>query len=561
MGLWTGCTREKGVVPTPPTPEGEVSVRFNLDMPTLASRALLESDEEQVETIDILAFTKEGSDYRYSYRRDGKNYANKSFTVDLISYSQEQILVVLVNAKEELAKASITLTDNVEQALSKIILESPDPWAAKNDIPETFRPLPMTGITDATTITPTMTVFPGTLTLTRALTRINVTLKQDDPDQTNGVHNFELQTVHVFNRATKGYVGYKAENWNNKLAWVPADPEKVTDAAFSYAADGSGITSNVTNKIYILESKGVTLANHLESTAIVVGGIYTPESGAPQTCYYRIDLTPNGLLGTSAVDIVRNYSYDIEIQSVTYAGPDNPTDAYEGLVTLSATVQSWKSNQSGIIVDGDYYLKLSQPTISIGDKGKTITIRAWTNYDANPNMGFLPGVTLNTGGLSEGWSRATISGNKGSGSTYIYDIDVEVDTLPDGFSADSRWAAFKIKAGNMAHQMEIYQWNKTWLKTSTIQNSYAPGPNRYTITLTTAQWQRWKLTVDDPDNILFNRELLHNLTGGGGGSDGVQDYLLAFYIRANAAAGKTATLTFTNTTADNNPLVIKIKTP
>ncbi|MDL2230284.1 FimB/Mfa2 family fimbrial subunit [Alistipes sp. OttesenSCG-928-L06] len=552
-GLLGGCSLW-GDEPQQPE-KRDIPVRFSLNTSDPAPRLLLPAEEELIETIDVLAFIQDGANYRYSYRRQGTKQSNTNFTVDLISYNKKQILVVLVNAREELANAGILLSDNMEQALGKIIVESTNEWPAKNDVQQTFRAIPMTGISTATTITEGMTVFPETISLVRMLARIDITLKQDDENTTNGVHNFELKNARIFNRVTKGYAGYKPADWDNKIAWVPGDADKAYAPTVTYTADGSGIASNIKSKIYTLESKGVTLADYLESTAIVVGGIYTPPSGPPKTCYYRIDLTPNGLLGNTAVDIVRTHRYDIEIQSVSYPGAETPEDAYEGVVTLSAEVKDWTQNKSGVVVDGQFSLKMSQPTVNMGAKGNTITITAETNYDGS--TGYPAGIiSLNTTGMGT-WSRASIAGSGG-----LYTITVVVDDIPSGFSNDSRWTSFQIKAANMIYRMEVFQWKPVWLS-SNVQPNYAPGSTRHSIQLTSTRWYTWKLDqIDDPDNILFDGNVLLGLTGGGNGnSEGTQIDYIYFYVRANASPGKTATLTFIDTKGDNKPLVINIKTP
>lgn len=561
-GSWAGCTRAD----EEPWGSGEedVAVMFNLNIPQSSSRTLETSDEEKIETIDVLAFVKSGSQYMYSYSRTGTQTAgqNLSFTVDLFTNSAEQVLVVLINARTELesVKSGFTPAKNIDDVLAEIIVENASEWPAKNDASETFRAIPMTGISAATVITRGMTAFPTPIELYRMLARINITTA-------TGVNNFVLETAQVFNRVTKGYVGYKQALWNSKTAWVPTngsgDPFKTPTPSFTYDVDANG---EIVNQIYTLESTGVTLNNYMTSTAVVVGGTYTPTSGSPVTRYYRIDLTPNGQLSNSStVDIVRNRSYDIEIQSVSSSGGQTPQEAYEGKISLAAEVKGWTDNENNVIIDGNYYLELSQATIAHGSIGSTVTIHVKTNYDANPNTGYPAGVELDLSPMDAGVATVTLGPNTGAGSVYEYDIQVVISDIPDSYAGDQRWTFFVIQAGNMRHQMAIWQWKGIWLIDDAAQ-SYAPGTSQYALKLINNKWQKWEvIQVDDPNDILVDAQGLVGRTGGGkynlDSGNGIGEDYLYFYIRPSAPSGRTATLTFGNLENNNPPITVDIKTP
>lgn len=544
MALWVGCAHDGGIVPGE---QQNIPVRFTLDVPNTFQRSLILGDDEQVDNIDVLAFVWNGTDYTYTYRRQGKNYSpvTKSFTVDLIGSSIQQILVVLVNSRDEVDATAIPVTDNIEAALSRITIQNDAEWPAKNDVAETFRAIPMAGISAGTVISKGMGEIP--VTLYRMLARVNITLAQS-------VGNFQIHTAQVFNRTTEGYVGYKP-SYLNSSAWVPTDNKEYLPS-FIYEADNNG---EIINQIYIFEAKGVTSDDRLKSTAIVIGGTLAGDS---TPSYYRVDLTPNGLLGTSARDILRNYSYNIEVQAVSIRGAESARDAYEGVISLSAEVKTWTPNNSNIIVDGQYYLKLSQSTIAIGSMGNVINITAETNYDADPYTGYAAGIRLDTDYMDSSVATVTMGSNTGSGNIYRHNIAVNVTDNP---GTGTRWTPFFIKAGNMSHQMAIWQWSGIWLSVSNWQASYAPGNTRYTLAIHTIQWRNWEITaVEDPDSILMEGSVLIGHTGGGGGSGtngDEKDDTVYFYVRSGAQSGKTATIVFTNTNGDNPPVRIEINTP
>ena len=55
-----------------------------------------------------------------------------------------------------------------------------------------------------------------------------------------------------------------------------------------------------------------------------------------------------------------------------------------------------------VIFDKQYYLKLSQTKVQTAGDGVTVNIEAKTNYDANPDTGYLPGASLNKSTMDTG---------------------------------------------------------------------------------------------------------------------------------------------------------------
>ena len=549
MGLWAACAR---IEPSSgPGEETNVPVWFSLNFSDISPLSMTQDDEQKIETIDVLAFVQRDGAYRFSYLREGKNYSPQGggrFTVDLISYSRPQILVVLANARSELSASGLGTADDVETALAKIFVDSPAEWPARNidGTDADFRVIPMTGISPAVLITEGMTEFPAPVELLRMLARVNITLAE-------GVDNFELKTARIFNRVTKGYAGYKASEWTLKHAWVPVDgdgkPYKTYAPAFTYRAQGLANASHITDQIYILESKGVTRSDYLQGTAIVVGGLYDSGSGV-ETCYYRIDLTEDGLLGDTPVDIVRPHSYNIEIQQVSFPGPKTPEGAYEGLSTLTAVVTDWNEYRSNVIADGQHYLKLSHREIILGKTGGTPVLKAETDYDAIPNLGFPAGVRLDTTGTGR-WCLITKRTVASPTGVYRYEFDLSVSANPSGTAARS--TSFTLSAANMNYVVKVTQDKDDWLRTN-LSPSYAAGLDRYTFRVWSGQ--PWEIdTVADPDGILALGTTLKGLTGGRNTSDGDE---VGFYLKQNAAPGKTAVLTFRDTEGLNPSLAVRI---
>lgn len=227
---------------------------------------------------------------------------------------------------------------------------------------------------------------------------------------------------------------------------------------------------------------------------------------------------------------------------------------------LSATPIEWGESPVDVILDGQYYLKLGQTKVLTAANAVTVDIEVKTNYDANPDTGYLPGATLDKTGM-ETWATAEMSPTSVSNGIYTYNVHVVMSKFTSA-TGNERETAFHINAGNLRHRVLLHQWggDGIWMTWDVQLDSGDDGIGiiqRRKIVFTSGSpgtWD-WKITqVQDPDKILLNSETMVEASGGNGDA-------VYFYFKANAISGDTATLTLTNPNGDNPPVTITLTVP
>ena len=227
---------------------------------------------------------------------------------------------------------------------------------------------------------------------------------------------------------------------------------------------------------------------------------------------------------------------------------------------LSATPLEWTESPVNVIFDKQYYLKLSQTKVQTAGDGVTVNIEAKTNYDANPDTGYLPGASLNKSTMDT-WPTVNMTQTSLSEGVYTYNIQVVMPGFNSG-TGIKRETGFYINAGNLRHHVLLSQWREDgeWL-TSNVELDGSDGGTgnmqRRKLVFTSGNpgtWE-WKITqIQDPDKILLNSETMLETSGVSGDA-------VYFYFRADAVSGDTATLTITNTNGDNLPITVTLTAP
>lgn len=227
---------------------------------------------------------------------------------------------------------------------------------------------------------------------------------------------------------------------------------------------------------------------------------------------------------------------------------------------LSATPLEWEESPVNVIFDKQYYLKLSQTKVQTARNAATVDIEVKTNYDANPDTGYPAGALLDKSGM-ESWVTVNMTQTSFSEGVYTYNVSVVMPEFDSGVGTE-RWTRCYIKAGNLHHQVALQQWggDGVWMNYDVQLDSSDVGTGimqRRKIVFTSGSpgWWEWEITgVNDPDDILLNRETMIEAHGSSGGT-------VFFYFKANAISDKTATLTVNNTNGDNPPMTVTLTVP
>ena len=227
---------------------------------------------------------------------------------------------------------------------------------------------------------------------------------------------------------------------------------------------------------------------------------------------------------------------------------------------LSATPLEWGESPVNVILDGQYYLKLSQTKVLTAANAAVVNIEVKTNYNANPDIGYPAGAVLDKSAM-ESWATVDMTQISVLEGVYTYNINV---VMPKYNSADGteRLTSFYIDAGNLHHRVLLQQWggDGVWMNWDVQPDSNDSGTGimqRRKIVFTSGSpgWWNWKISrIEDPDNILLNSETMVEASGENGDA-------VYFYFKANAMSGHTATLTLINTNGDNPPVPVILTAP
>lgn len=463
-----GCVddHEDGNYPSV-TREGEVKVPFSISMPAQMPKtyALDDNDENEVKTIDILAFKVNGNEETFAYRAqaeqgsivdDGANNKKKFIVTLQKDGSQAYRFVALANAKNELDNTfvgGIVVGTSKDVVMQQLQLSGISKWNVNNGT-EGYLPIPMWGettnnivIQDNTTITD--------LKLLRMVAKINVKI---DPSIIES--SFALSSVSLYNYYTAGRIAPDQANLVSGSRSTVDKPTVIgttTKGPINY--EGAGIVTNnsILNNIYTFESavpKNQSEVDMSKVTTLVVGGKY---NGSSVVTYYRVDIVN----GKNYLDILRNHLYTINITKVKSAGYTTPEEAFNSRpINIEAEVVVWDEASIGNIeFDGQFMLAVSQGKFDFTkslynaySEGNTVKIT--TDYKSNDGtvQGWKVSSIVDASGnpITDWLTTSVSSGNAGvSTNMQIF--------VTENNSAQQRKGYIHISAGRLTYVIEVNQ--------------------------------------------------------------------------------------------------------
>ncbi len=473
--LFASCLQEEFT--GSPTGKGDADITFSLSLPgkkSASTRALTETDENEVKTIDVLVFKENDGEYVYTARcsgssitTDGGDSRKKTFTVTLRQGRFD--LVILANARDLVPQATLA-GKNKQDALALMAVSNTGKWLARNS-DSGYKPIPMWGnVGDLTISESTSLTGSNAVKLTRMVSRVDVQVTG------TAVNNFKLASVHVYNYNTKGSIAPKsltAADWdvttdaNAPRVVQPNVPASSTLTKGPLLYDGTAIneTDNAcASEIYLFEAENHTGTGHatakalLNRTCLVIGGVYDTDS---QPTYYRVDFSAGSGTSQAYLDVLRNHQYIFSINKVSGAGFDDPDTAFESApVNIEANVLEWNDAQmSEIVFDGQHFLAVTPGEFSFykdaitsdeGDNRLTIHTDVATGWSIDVNK-----IVYSPSGTQ--W----LTPSTASGGTTKQTIYLKVDENTSGME---RTATIPIKAGRLVYNVVVKQ-NNTVKKT------------------------------------------------------------------------------------------------
>lgn len=370
--------------------DGMRSIMMTFKMPSAnettntRSATLVDTDETAIKHVEVLAFKKEGTQWKFVYKAVGSNISDapgggekkeiKRFNVTVQKDPNAQLFVVIANAQAMMDAFDWDAAVGTEkETLLKQLTFSLDPstaWPVGQGT--SFRPFPMQGESPEVIIKNDTEHVSG-INLLRGIARVDVITSEE------AQKNFKLQHIYVYNTKTKGYI---APNLIDGVMQIPAGAHNDYVSAEDPKRLEYGVADQISleKTIYLLEATSKTVDDWTKTTCLVVGGSY--EGG--NTSWYRVDhVTPKaGSTPEMYGEFVRNHQYRFNIVSVSGPGYENPDIAFkERAINMEVVVKDWDKGDVGdIVFDGQHYISfIPSRSIEFGKEGGTRTVDIQTD--------------------------------------------------------------------------------------------------------------------------------------------------------------------------------------
>ena len=390
--MMPSCSNEMQIEPA--GKQDEVAIQLNMTVPGVGSdaKAITGIEESEITYADVLAFTSDGTNMRFAYKATNIRIGSPAgdvltITATVKGLTSAQQFLVLANAQDELNTITIAPGETLTSVVTKLVCAAGNgEFPARINGTGTYKPIPMY----AKTTTQVVTESTGTIEnfpMLRMVARVNVTMKDT-------ITNFQLVEAALYNFKKAGYVAYDFSNFVTDKVTTPAVPtagqhsgNPILEPTVFHQADAAG---KILNSIFTYESPAFTDTQRLTGTALVIGGYYGGNTS--KKVYYRIDLKAVGdATANLSSPILRNHSYNVEVQKVSGPGADTGIDAYKGKVEIGVHIEAapWDI----VNADGDIH-------------GRTLNVSALEKVliDANIERVYFnsnqPTVTLDAAGLN-----------------------------------------------------------------------------------------------------------------------------------------------------------------
>lgn len=439
----TSCSKDQipQDIPNDRINGAEQRVQLTLNLPASQisapnTYAINADDENQIISVDVLAFRVSGTQELFMYRKQAKmlnssgSSSQAKFYADLLKGTDGFRFVVLCNSSQELTNSSATLTLNRPKAevLAAIVKMQTAKWNAVSS--GNFNPFPMWGesavIKGIGAATENMS-----FNLLRSVAAIDVNLSG------TALKDFLITSVSLFNSNDRGMIAPVAANYNatNKKVTQPS----LVSAAKALATQDYLLKSpaaNFKNEIYLFESAAPATTNTAAATGLVIGGHY---KGSAVTTYYRVDMVNSS---GAPIAILRNYRYTINISSVISAGLPDKVQAWNSKrVNMSVAVNSWnEANLPVISIPEAYDLTLSQTAIQDDGGRKRLALNLGTAYSG--------GWTITSG--SNWITVPSASGPSGNNQSVSFNVTGNTTNAV-------RTGTLTVKAGKFSKTVKVTQ--------------------------------------------------------------------------------------------------------
>ncbi len=449
-----------------------------------AGRAMNQAQENDVKSIDLLAFGEDGK-FAYTFR-----------STDLTpgSATNERICKVEVNESQSGEKYTLVFLANMpagyiesladgfdgktkQEVFAQITFSGSDyyhtagadagKWISASG---SAKPFPMWGEHAAVKVA-AATRLSG-IVMVRSVARIDVGLnfKTKDESETpidytdpaidytsnyaaEGLSNFEIVSVQVRNVRTSGYAAPLGTNFADEKPSVAGLLAADKKGMIEYKNEIVG-GKQLIREIYIAESDIRNTADPKDMTCLLIEGKY---NGGDPT-WYRVDFYDRDAQGearSNRLDILRNYRYIVNITGVNGDGYGDADDALNSdPYNLESNVIYWNDERiDPVQIDGQNYVMVSPRDFNFGFNAVTA---ANTNNKLTVQTNYSGGWSIDTGSITytggTGWLSFSSASGAGNGTKQSVSL-----IMPLNVSGAERTATFNVVAGRMRVPVTVKQ--------------------------------------------------------------------------------------------------------
>lgn len=465
-----GCSDENGWSPI--NKGEEVILTLNLRVPGIsnpATYALTGQDENKLETIDIFVFKEDGANETFLYQTHATDIDNnnKKFRAQLqkSTGSDKHRIVLVANARDavDAVKADFTVGMHKDEVLEKITFETDKVWNTTSST--NFTPLPMWGETSVAQAITASTSSLGTISLMRAVARIDVGLDMNSSDEPQGFGDrFMMEDVKVYNANNISAIAPKETNITAGIATLPTlvSGRQLVTPAIAYNHDPTDF--GFVREIYLGEADNKSQTDDDKMVCIIIGGYYTKD-GDPvnktEKTWYRLDFYNRDTDPQERLDILRNHRYRVNITSVDGPGYKTEPEAFSSRpINIKSEITVWNETPiSNVVFDGQYVMGVSQEEFTFSREALDVTSRdntlsVMTDYPTEWTVEKIvdaSGNDINLVTNSSGWLKLSpVSGVSGSTTNTQFII------LQNGTNS-TRSAFVHLRAGRLSYIVKVNQ--------------------------------------------------------------------------------------------------------
>jgi len=437
---------------SPDKEEGE-EIAFTLRMPvqSAGTRAMSDEDENRVTQVDILVFRPVDNQFvevvSTDKIEDDENEINlKTFYVRL--RGETTLNLVILGNSQDILRAAFPDDEDMkgltkDEILSELVLSYEGPWVDPQG--KAIRPFPMWGFRDNANVKDDdFTGEENAIRMTRMVVRIDVHVSDAAQDE------FKLNEVYLYNSYLSGKLVHSMGSGWDVTEHKATEPDIPVTATSKWRVDYIDSPSPVTTPgissekvIYTLEAPKGDENALLETTALVVGGIYESEQ-----YYYRVDFAAtNKENKIDFIPLVRNHNYEIHIQEVKGKGYLTPDDAFrKGMTNMELDILAWNEAGMGDITFGaQYQLTVNTDSFFFYSNGREQILKVYTDHPdgwvvVKENESDLPWLKIDP-----------LYGDP--------EESVEIKLSAEELAAPltDRFGFFYIQAGNLRKKIKVYQ--------------------------------------------------------------------------------------------------------